>query len=119
MQKNILGTNLEVCCKNPFTGYYRDGFCRTSQEDTGTHTVCSIVTQEFLEYSKRQGNNLMTPAPQFGFPGLKAGDKWCLCALRWKEAYDAGCAPIIIAEATSSLSTKYVDKEILLKYCVY
>ena len=116
MQTNILGTNLETCCIRPMTGYYRDGVCRTSEEDGGTHTVCAIVSTEFLEYSKSQGNDLMTPAPHFNFPGLKAGDKWCLCALRWKEAYDAGCAPKIVAEATSNLTTRYVDKEILLEY---
>lgn len=118
MQTNILGTNLETCCTSPMTGYYRDGVCRTSEEDLGTHTVCAIVTTEFLEYSKSQGNDLMTPAPHYNFPGLKAGDKWCLCALRWKEAYDAGCAPKIIAKATSNLTTKYVDKEILLEYSI-
>lgn len=118
MQTNILGTNLEVCCSRPVTGYYRDGVCRTSEEDTGTHTVCAIVTTAFLEYSKSKGNDLMTPAPHFNFPGLKEGDKWCLCALRWKEAYEAGCAPKIIAEATSNLTTRFVEKEILLEYKV-
>lgn len=116
MQTNILGTNLELCCSNPITGYYRDGVCRTSQEDTGTHTVCAILTNEFLQYSKSKGNDLTRAVPQFGFPGLKDGDKWCLCALRWKEAYDAGCAPKIIAEATSMATTNFIEKEILLEY---
>lgn len=118
MQTNILGTNLEICCTNPMTGFYRDGVCRTSQEDTGTHTVCAVLTKEFLEYSKAQGNDLTTPAPQYGFPGLKPGDKWCLCALRWLEAYDANCAPKIIAEATSNATTNFINKEILLQYKV-
>ena len=105
MQTNILGTNLEVCCTSPITGFYR-----------GTHTVCVILTKEFLEYSKAQGNDLTTAAPQYGFPGLKPGDKWCLCALRWIEAYDANCAPKIIAEATSNVTTNFINKEVLLEY---
>ena len=116
MQTNILGTSLKVCCTSPMTGFYRDGVCRTSPEDHGTHTVCAIVTNEFLEFSKKQGNDLTTPVPQFGFPGLQDGDKWCLCALRWKEAHEAGCAPKIDAEATSNATTKFIKKEILLEY---
>lgn len=116
MQTNILGTNLELCCSSPITGFYRDGVCRTSQEDTGTHTVCAILTDEFLQFSKSKGNDLTTAMPQYGFPGLKKGDKWCLCALRWKEAHEAGCAPKIVAEATSNATIKFIDKEVLLKY---
>ena len=116
MQTNILGTNLELCCTSPVTGFYRDGVCRTSHEDTGTHTICTIVTTEFLEYSKSKGNDLTTPFPEYGFPGLRHGDRWCLCALRWKEAYEAGCAPKIIAAATSNATTKFIKKEILLEY---
>tara|TARA_B100001063_G_scaffold31573_1_gene24676 strand:- start:4335 stop:4571 length:237 start_codon:yes stop_codon:yes gene_type:complete len=78
MQTNILGTNLEICCTSPMTGFYRDGVCRTSQEDTSMHTVCAILTNKFLEFSKAQGNDLTTPVPQYGFPGLKEGNKWCL-----------------------------------------
>ncbi|APW65074.1 hypothetical protein LPB137_04080 [Poseidonibacter parvus] len=118
MQTNILGTNLELCCSSPITGFYRDGICRTSQEDTGTHTICAILTNDFLQYSKSKGNDLTTPMPQYGFPGLKEGDKWCLCALRWKESYEANCAPNIIAEATSIATTKFIEKEILLKYAI-
>jgi hypothetical protein len=118
MQTNILGTNLELCCSIPITGFYRDGICRTSQDDTGTHTICAIVTTEFLEYSKSKGNDLTTAVPQYGFPGLKDGDRWCLCALRWKEAYEAGCAPKIIAEATSNATTNFIKKEILLEYVI-
>ena len=116
MQTNILGTNLEICCTSPMTGFYRDGVCRTSQEDTSMHTVCAILTNEFLEFSKTKGNDLTTAVPQFGFPGLKEGDKWCLCALRWKEAQEAGFAPKIIAEATSSATLKVIKKEVLLQY---
>ena len=116
MQTNILGTNLEICCTIPVTGFYRDGVCRASEEDTSMHTVCAVLTNEFLKFSKAQGNDLSTPVPEYGFPGLKQGDKWCLCALRWKEAYEAGCAPKIIAEATSNATTKVIKKEILLEY---
>ena len=118
MQTNILGTSLQTCCTSPMTGYYRDGVCRTTPDDFGTHTVCSIMTEEFLEFSKAQGNDLSTPVPEFGFPGLKSGDKWCLCALRWKEAYEAGYAPKIVAEATSNASTKIIKKDILMEYKV-
>ena len=118
MQTNILGTNLEVCCTNPLTGYYRDGVCRTSEQDTGTHTVCAIVTTEFLEYSKSRGNDLMTSAPHFDFPGLKAGDKWCLCALRWKEAYEAGVAPKIVLHATHKNVLKIIELDTLLPFAV-
>lgn len=100
------------------TGFYRDGVCRTSPEDFGIHTVCAILTDEFLEFSQKRGNDLITAVPEFNFPGLKAGDKWCLCALRWKEAHEAGCAPKIVAQATSSESLKIIDKETLLKYKV-
>ena len=118
MQTNILGTNLEVCCTSPMTGYFRDGLCRTTPDDTGTHTVCAIVTKEFLEFSKSRGNDLTTPMPYYGFPGLQDGDKWCLCALRWKEAYDAGCAPQILAKSTSSATLKLMPKEILLEFAI-
>ena len=118
MQTNIIGTNLELCCSSPMTGFYRDGTCRTSPEDTSRHTVCAILTNEFLEFSKAQGNDLTTAMPQYGSSGLKEGDKWCLCALRWKEAYDSGCAPKIITEATSNATLEFVSKEILLEYKV-
>ena len=118
MQTNILGTNLETCCTSPMTGYFTDGSCRTTPDDTGTHTVCAIVTAEFLEFSKAKGNDLSTPMPYYNFPGLKDGDKWCLCALRWKEAYDAKCAPKIIAKATSSATLKLIPKETLLEFAI-
>ena len=93
MEKNIFGEPLESCCTDPLTGYFRDGYCRTDKSDYGNHTVCVIVTKEFLEFSKTNGNDLMTPQPKHLFPGLKAGDKWCLCASRWQEALEAGFVP--------------------------
>ncbi|HUF03713.1 MAG TPA: DUF2237 domain-containing protein [Aridibacter sp.] len=106
--KNVLGGELEVCCTSPVTGFYRDGYCKTGSNDAGRHTVCAIVTDEFLEFSKASGNDLITPHPEWGFPGLKAGDKWCLCVLRWKEAYDAGVAPPVVLEATNEASLQHV-----------
>lgn len=116
MQTNLFGEPLQICSASPVTGFYRDGTCRTSLEDASSHSVCVIVTDEFLGYSKAMGNDLSTPFPEYNFAGLKAGDRWCLCAERWKEAYKAGYAPKIDASATSSQATKIVDKEILLKY---
>ncbi|MEL7021265.1 MAG: DUF2237 domain-containing protein [Bacteroidota bacterium] len=98
--KNVLGTDLQSCCFEPKTGYYRDGFCHTGPTDRGIHVVCAEMTDEFLQYSKSKGNDLITPFPQFGFPGLKAGDKWCLCAARWEEARRAGAAPPVVLEST-------------------
>ncbi len=98
--KNVLGQPLQQCGCNPMTGFYRDGFCETGARDLGSHTVCAVMTEEFLTFTKKRGNNLSTPAPQFNFPGLKSGDRWCLCVSRWKEAYDAGVAPPVILEAT-------------------
>jgi hypothetical protein len=107
--KNIFGESLKPCCTNPKTGFYRDGFCRTNQEDNGKHVVCAIVTEEFLQFSLRQGNDLITPRPAYHFPGLRPGDKWCLCALRWKEAFEAGCAPKVVLKATDERALKYID----------
>ena len=106
--KNVLGTALSPCCYTPKAGFYRDGFCRTSEEDQGSHTVCAIMTEEFLKYSVAQGNDLVTPRPEFGFPGLKAGDKWCLCVARWKEAFDDGKAPPVVLEATNERALEIV-----------
>jgi uncharacterized protein len=97
---NVLGQPLAPCSMDPLTGFYRDGCCNTDHEDTGIHTVCVRVTAKFLAYSKAQGNDLSTPAPQFGFDGLKPGDQWCLCAGRWREALDAGMAPPVVLAAT-------------------
>jgi uncharacterized protein (DUF2237 family) len=98
--KNVLGQSLQQCGCNPMTGFYRDGFCETGARDLGSHTVCAVMTEEFLTFTKTRGNDLSTPAPHYNFPGLKSGDRWCLCVTRWKEAYDAGAAPPVLLEAT-------------------
>ena len=116
MEKNIFGEELKVCCTSPMTGYFRDGSCRTISEDTGTHTVCAIMTDEFLDFSLSKGNNLITPIPYYNFPGLKAGDKWCLCASRWVEAEKAGKAPLVILEATHEKTLDFTSLETLVKY---
>ena len=115
--KNILGTDLQACCFDPMTGFFRDGFCNTNQQDRGTHTVCAVVTKEFLDYTRSKGNDLSTPYPPH-FPGLKPGDGWCLCAMRWREAHEAGKAPPIKPEATHEKTLEYVPLEILEKYYV-
>jgi uncharacterized protein len=115
-EKNIFGRPLKPCCKNPVTGFYRTGCCETGPEDLGAHVVCIQVTDDFLEFSKARGNDLSTPMPQFDFPGLKEGDRWCLCALRWKEAYDAGVAPPIILSATHEEALKYIPMEELRQF---
>jgi len=106
--RNVLGTQLLPCCHNTKTGFFRDGFCRTSELDAGSHTVCAIVTKEFLEYSAQQGNDLTAPRLEFGFAGLKPGDKWCLCGSRWAEALAAGKAPPVILEATHEAVLEHV-----------
>jgi uncharacterized protein (DUF2237 family) len=98
--KNVLGGRLEPCSVEPRTGFYRDGCCNTGPEDLGLHVVCARVTAEFLEFSRRTGNDLSTPVPEFGFPGLKPGDRWCVCAGRWREAFEAGVAPPVVLSAT-------------------
>ncbi len=98
--RNVLGGELGTCSLRPLTGFFRDGCCNTSYEDTGMHTVCVQVTAEFLAFSKKRGNDLSTPAPEYGFAGLKPGDRWCLCVARWKEALDAGAAPAVVLAAT-------------------
>lgn len=100
MEKNVLGTPLQVCSLEPLTGFTRTGCCETGPEDTGRHTVCAQVTEEFLVFSALQGNDLSTPRPEYGFSGLNPGDRWCLCASRWQEAADAGLAPPVVLEAT-------------------
>ncbi|MDX1598187.1 MAG: DUF2237 domain-containing protein [Marinobacter sp.] len=97
---NVLGEKLETCSTDPETGFYRDGCCNTGPDDFGSHTVCTVVTQDFLAFSKSRGNDLSTPVPAFGFPGLKPGDNWCLCAARWQEAFEAGVAPRVRLRAT-------------------
>ena len=98
--RNVLGEPLEICSFRPTTGFYRDGCCNTGQEDVGSHTVCAVMTAEFLAFSKSRGNDLSTPMPAFGFPGLKPGDRWCLCAPRWQEAFEANKAPRVVLRAT-------------------
>ena len=110
-QKNVLGFDLDLCGSDPVTGFYRDGCCNTGPGDVGTHTVCAILTDEFLEFSRSKGNDLITPRPEFGFPGLKAGDKWCLCALRWEEARHAGKAPRIKLTSTNLKTLQLVNLE--------
>lgn len=114
--KNIFGEPIKACNYDPLTGFYRNGCCDTGTDDHGKHTVCAIMTDEFLQFSKAKGNDLSTPVPQFNFPGLKDGDRWCLCVLRWKEAYEAGCAPYIDLEATNEKSLDFVEMESLLEY---
>ena len=105
--KNVLGERLEGCSSRPMTGFFRDGCCNTSRQDVGSHTVCAVMTGNFLEFSKARGNDLSTPVPEFGFAGLKAGDRWCLCAPRWQEALTAGHAPRVVVRATHEGALKY------------
>jgi uncharacterized protein (DUF2237 family) len=109
--QSVLGRPLEPCSERPKTGFFRDGCCNTHAEDVGAHVVCARMTQEFLAFSRASGNDLSTPAPQAGFPGLKPGDRWCLCAARWKEALDAGCAPPIFLASTHERALDYASFE--------
>jgi len=114
MFRNVFGEPLMPCSLDPLTGFLRNGCCETGPQDLGTHTVCAVVTAEFLEFSKSRGNDLMTPRPEYLFPGLKPGDKWCLCAMRWVEAKNAGVAPFVVLEATNEASLHYVTLEELV-----
>lgn len=116
--KNVLGTALYPCCHDPKTGFYRDGSCNTGPEDQGAHVVCAQMTEPFLKFTKAVGNDLSTPAPMFGFPGLKPGDRWCLCASRWKEALEAGQAPPVVLAATHERALDYVTLDELIKHAV-
>ncbi|MEG5064315.1 DUF2237 domain-containing protein [Microcoleus sp. B3-A4] len=113
---NVVGGKLENCCTSPMTGYYRDGKCNTGGGDFGAHTVCAQLTEEFLQFTKSNGNDLSTPVPEFNFPGLKPGDCWCLCAPRWKEAMDAGVAPPVVLAATHALTLEYVSLDELKQH---
>lgn len=117
-QKNVLGTDLQLAGKDPLTGFFRTGFCSTDQNDHGSHVVAAVMTDEFLKYSLSKGNDLISAYPASGFPGLKAGNIWCLCANRWKEAFKAGIAPPVILEATNIKALEYVSLEDLKKNSV-
>ncbi|MEO7660256.1 MAG: DUF2237 domain-containing protein [Pyrinomonadaceae bacterium] len=116
--KNVLGGELKSCCTDPMTGFYRDGYCRTGVDDTGRHTVCILATDDFLAFSKSAGNDLSTPMPQYSFPGLKHGDKWCLCMLRWREALNAGKAPQVFLDATHEAALTVVSLDDLKRHAV-
>ena len=116
--KNVLGTDLETCCSSPVTGFYRDGKCNTGPGDYGIHVVCAEMTAEFLEFSREVGNDLSTPIPEFGFPGLEPGDCWCLCAERWKQAYDAGMAPRVKLAATHISALEFATLEEMQEYAL-
>jgi hypothetical protein len=115
---NVRGGELDTCSNDPMTGFFRDGCCNTADEDAGCHTVCAVVTREFLEFSRARGNDLMSPKPAFGFPGLNEGDRWCLCASRWLEAYRAGCAPRVVLEATHRKTLEVVPLAALESHAV-
>ena len=115
---NVLGSELAACCHAPKTGFYRDGYCRMEARDLGRHVICAEVTAAFLAYSKEQGNDLSTPRPEFDFPGLQPGDRWCLCANRWLDAHEDGVAPKVILEACEQSALKVVPLEVLESYAV-
>jgi uncharacterized protein (DUF2237 family) len=117
-QLNVFGDTISTCCTNPMTGWYRNGCCETDGNDTGVHTVCAVMTDEFLEFSKSMGNDLSTPMPQYNFPGLKAGDKWCLCAMRWQEALENGKAPKVDLAATHMRSLEFVEMDDLKRFAI-
>ncbi|MDD2798670.1 MAG: DUF2237 domain-containing protein [Bacteroidales bacterium] len=114
--KNIFGEPLIECSSKPLTGFFRDGCCKTNEQDTGEHTVCIIASEEFLHFSKSVGNDLSTPIPQYEFEGVKPGDRWCLCAKRWIEAYRNGFAPKIVLEATNETLLEYVAMDVLISF---
>jgi uncharacterized protein (DUF2237 family) len=118
VQKNVLGGPLALCSDNPVTGFFRTGCCHTGPQDQGVHTVCVVMTADFLAFSKASGNDLSTPRPEFGFAGLKPGDRWCLCASRWKDAHDAGKAPKLLLAATHERTLTIVPLAALKAYAV-
>jgi len=115
---NVLGGILQPCSVEPLTGFYRDACCNTGPEDRGVHTVCAIMTAPFLAFSKAHGNDLSTPMPQYGFAGLKPGDRWCLCAMRWKEAFEAGAAPRVVLAATHLSALEFCDLDALREHAI-
>ncbi len=116
MAKNVFGTDLTPCSTDPLTGYFRDGSCNTDETDFGSHTVCAVMTEDFLRFSFDMGNDLITPRPEYNFPGLGPGDHWCLCALRWQEAFDAGSAPLVNLEATHERALEVLRIEDLVEF---
>lgn len=118
MTKNVLGGDLEVCCTDPLTGFYRTGCCDTGADDVGVHVVCAEMTEEFLRFSRERGNDLITPMPQYGFPGLVPGDRWCLCASRWQEAFEAGVAPPVVLAATHARAVEWCRLDDLRAHAV-
>jgi uncharacterized protein len=118
MARNVIGGELEPCSSDPVTGFYRDGCCNTGSEDVGVHTVCTRVTAEFLSFSKQRGNDLSTPQPEYGFPGLQPGDQWCLCAARWQEALEAGAAPAVVLKATHAATLEWASLDDLQRHAV-
>ena len=116
--RNVLGEPLEICSIKSMTGFYRDGCCNTGPEDVGSHTVCVVMTSAFLDFSKSRGNDLSTPMPEFGFPGLKPGDRWCLCAPRWREAFEANQAPRVVLRATHERALAYCPLADLKRFAV-
>lgn len=116
--RNVFNEPLVPCSFSPVTGFFRDGCCKTAEEDSGNHVICAVMSEEFLAFSRSCGNDLSTPVPEWGFPGLKAGDQWCLCALRWLEAYLAGAAPYVILESTSFHALDIVDLDALKRYAL-
>jgi len=118
MAKNVLGSNLEICCEDPVTGFYRNGKCDTSSEDQGMHTVCVEITNDFLTFSKATGNDLTTPHKLSGFKGLKEGDRWCICLSRWVEAYEAGKAPKIYLKSTHISTIEFIESKVLNEFAI-
>ena len=117
-ETNVLGEPLQPCGEQPLTGFFRDGCCRTGPQDFGAHVICARMTAEFLEYSRARGNDLITPQPEGGFPGLRPGDRWCLCASRWREALEAGAAPRVILQATHERALSVVTLDDLKRHAL-
>lgn len=115
---NVLDQPLQLCSESPLTGFFRNGYCQTESDDRGQHTICAVVDNAFLQYTLDQGNDLLTPRPALGFPGLKPGDHWCLCAARWKEAHQEGHAPKVVLAATHKKALDIIDLDTLLMYAV-
>jgi uncharacterized protein (DUF2237 family) len=118
VQRNVLGGPLGTCSEKPLTGFFRDGCCNTAAEDVGSHTVCVVLTEEFLAFSKARGNDLSTPRPEFDFPGLQSGGRWCLCAARWREALAAGCAPRVVLNSTNESALEIVKLDDLKRHAI-